>query len=169
MHIQLIEFLLALSGKNQSVVDKLTDQQGLLPLMGKLTKEFKALLLSEFKKQGIALNKEQFVILKILKEKANRPQNDLAIVTARDKTSLTRLLSNMEKKGLITRLPSEEDKRINLISPTTKGQQMLKRAIPVAQNLLTQAIQGIDHDRIESAKSLILDIYSNLNKDHECK
>ena len=50
------------------------------------------------------------------------PQHDLAFLTDRDKTSLTRLLSTMEKKNLVARITSSEDKRVNLFIASAHNQ-----------------------------------------------
>ena len=148
-------------------LDKLTDQQALIPLMNKLMKEFKALITSEFLSHGIQLSKEQAVVLKKLLEKDGRPQNDLALVTSRDKTSLTRLLTTMEKKKLIRRQKSTKDKRVNLVYITEKGHIEIEKATPVILHIINQAIDRIDEKRIEATKSLLNDIYENLNLSHE--
>lgn len=147
--------------------EKLSDKQALIPLMGKLMKELKGIMSQEFKAHGIALSKEQSIILKRLCDKNGQAQNDLALVTGRDKTSLTRLLSTMERKALIKRKQSAEDKRINLVFITAKGRRWFEKASPVVLNLLDRAIAGIEEEKIASTKKLLNDIYKNLNINHD--
>ena len=148
-------------------LDKLTDQQALMPMMSRLMKELKAIMTSEFKAHGINLSKEQAIVLKKLLEKDGRPQNDLALVTSRDKTSLTRLLTTMETKKLIVRKRSSRDKRVNLIFITKAGRREIQKATPVILNIINQAIDGIDQKQIEATKILITQIHENLNINHE--
>ena len=147
--------------------EKLTDQQALIPMMSKLMKELTAIISIGFKTHKINLSKEQAIVLKKLSEKDGRPQSDLALVTSRDKTSLTRLLSTMESKRLISRKQSKNDKRVNLVYITRMGRTELKKASPIVINIFNQAIEGIDIKRIEETKSLLTDIYENLNLSHE--
>ena len=148
-------------------LDKLTNQQALMPMMGKLMKELHAHITSELKAHNINLNKEQTIVLKYLLEEDGRPQNDLALVTSRDKTSLTRLLTTMETKKLIKRKQSSIDRRINLVYITKKGLAEIELATPVMINFINKAINGIDEHRIEETKLLIQDIYQNLQLPYE--
>ncbi len=142
--------------------DKLTDKQALIPLMGKLIKELSAIINNELKSQNINLSKEQAIVLKELSVQDGRPQNDLALITSRDKTSLTRLLMTMESKKLIVRRQATGDKRINLVYITKKGHYEFERTRPIILNIINQALLGVDEKRIEETKSLLKDIYGNL-------
>ena len=135
--------------------DKLTDRQALMPMMNKLTKEIRAVLTLDFQMHGITLSMEQAIVLKLLSDQNGRPQHDLALVTSRDKTSLTRLLSGMEKKGLIIRRQSKKDKRVNHVFITNSGLNEMEKAKPIMIQLINRAIEGIDENRIEAAKELI--------------
>lgn len=148
-------------------LEKLTDQQSLLPMMSKLMKEIKAIMTNALKEHNIDLSKEQVIVLKKLLDTDGRPQSDLALVTSRDKTSLTRLLSTMEKKKLIRRQQSKIDKRKNLVFITNKGREEFTKATPIVLNIIDQAITGIDEKQIEQTKSMLMDIYNNLNIKHE--
>ncbi|GAA5221365.1 MarR family winged helix-turn-helix transcriptional regulator [Membranihabitans marinus] len=148
-------------------MDKIVNQEGLIPMMAKLSKEFRALVMEKFQKNGIQLNKEQAIILKILTDVNECPQNDLALVTSRDKTTLTRLLTTMEKKSLIQRRQCKSDKRVNLVSITDTGLIAFKEAEPILTTILDDAVTGIEEHRINEAKLLIKDIYNNLNIPYE--
>ena len=148
-------------------INKLTDQHSLIQMMGKLMKEIKALINHELSIANIHLSKEQVIILKKLMELDGQPQQDLALVTSRDKTSLSRLLATMEAKQLITRRQSISDKRINNVFITKKGINEFNKAKPIAMKVLNQAINGIDAQRIDQTKLVLSEIYENLNLDNE--
>ncbi len=147
--------------------EKLTDRQSLIPMMHKLTKEIRALITHAFDVHQIDLSKEQAIVLRLLSEQDGRPQHDLALITSRDKTSLTRLLSGMERKKLIYREQSEKDKRVNHVFITRKGSTEIEKAKPILLKIINQAVDGIDEKRIEAAKILIQEIYENLNLEYE--
>ena len=148
-------------------LEKLTDQQALIPIMSKLMKELKAIINSEFLANNVNLTKEQVIVLKRLAENDGQPQNDLAIVTSRDKTSLARLISTMETKKLIKRKKLSTDKRVNLVYITSAGRVELKKATPIVLNIFNQAIQNLDEKKIDQTKNLLNDIYKNLNLNYE--
>ena len=80
------------------------------------------------KENGIELTKVQLILLKKLNEMDGQPQNNLAFLTNRDKASLARLITTMEKKNLVARIPSKSDHRINNIYITKHGLCILKKA-----------------------------------------
>ena len=95
----------------------------LLPWLGRAMKSFDFHLADELLNAGISLSKHQIILLRILSMEDGIPQNDLAFITDRDKTSLTRLISTMERKGLLKRKTCETDKRVNnvFITQIIKG------------------------------------------------
>ena len=76
------------------------DTISLIPWVGKTAKFMDYYIRDNMKSHGINISKEQFIVIKHLDEKDGRKQNDLAFITNRSKTSLTRLIHTMEKKGM---------------------------------------------------------------------
>ena len=81
--------------------------------------------------EGLELTKEQFLVLKFLHDKDGRIQNDLAFITNRSKTSLTRLIHTLEKKGLVIRIISKNDKRANNVFLTEQGKRIFETSMPI--------------------------------------
>lgn len=142
--------------------DKLTNHQALLPIMSKMLKELRAAMTREFAESGIKLTKEQAIVLRILKNKNGLAQHDLALVTSRDKTSLTRLLSTMQKKDLIYRQPDEKDKRVNRVFISDNGKAELKYAEPIMLELLNRATTSLTQKEIDQTKAVIRTIHQNI-------
>lgn len=67
-----------------------------------------------FKKKGINLTQEQSTIMGVLWNEDGLPQQALADATYRDKPSTTRIIDNLEKEGMVKRIPSPTDRRSNL-------------------------------------------------------
>jgi DNA-binding MarR family transcriptional regulator len=88
-----------------------------------------------FLAEGIELTRPQFVLLKVLYDEDGRSQNDLAFITERDKTSMARLVTSMEKKGLVVRKTDKHDLRKKMIYLTTDGRQLLNKAWPIMEEI----------------------------------
>src|SRR5438874_11493553 len=58
---------------------------------------------------------EQWSVLYHLWKEDGLSQQQLCDATFRDKPSITRLVDNLEKLNLVKRVPSDNDRRINLI------------------------------------------------------
>ena len=101
------------------------------PWLGKTAKIVGCHLHEEFERAGLDITKEQMLVLKKLDEHGDLSQNDLAELIFRDKSSLTRLLTTIERKGYIRRLRSLEDQRVNLVHLTNKGKLMWEKTKPV--------------------------------------
>jgi len=119
-------------------------------------------IMDRFAQNGIGLTKVQWLLLKRLKELNGEIQHNLAFLTNRDKASLTRLLTTMEKKNLVARIPSETDHRANKIFITANGEKILKQSEPVVQKMVEEMQEGITEKErlevIEILKKLIKNI-----------
>jgi DNA-binding MarR family transcriptional regulator len=113
------------------------------PWLGKTVKIIEYHIQEEFKKQKIDLTKEQMIVLKKLQDRNGLNQNELAYLTLRNKSSLTRLLTKMENKKYIIRKQSETDKRINNVFLTDLGSKTYKKTRPVIKDLIKIMEQNI--------------------------
>ena len=131
-------------------------------LSGRTHSAFNRALLNNFRKNNIALTKEQWTILGVLWQDDGCSQQTLADKTYRDKPSITRLIDNLEKEDLVERRPHAKDRRLNLIFLTSKGSQIKKRVIEIANQTLSDATKGIDPENLKIIKATFLQIYDNL-------
>lgn len=115
------------------------------------------------KSRGIDLSKEQFIVLKYLNESDGRKQNDLAFITNRSKTALTRLINTMEKKDLVSRSICEKDMRINHIYLTPSGKETWATAYPVFLEIIQELQQGISEEDILLVRDVMKQIQKNIN------
>lgn len=135
----------------------------LAPWLGKTTKMIENHVHDLFIEHNISLTKIQWVFLKKVQEKNGVPQQELAFLTGRDKTSLTRLVNTMEKKGLVARIPSKLDRRINNIYITKKGDVLFKETLPIMAQFVTSLQENISEEEIAQTINVIKKIQENLN------
>jgi DNA-binding MarR family transcriptional regulator len=106
------------------------------PWLGKTIDIINYHLLELFKENNLDITKEQMIVLKKLHDKDGISQNELALLIFRNKSSLTRLLSKMEKKNYILRKQSLEDKRINQVFLTEKGKDTYLKVKPIIKQMI---------------------------------
>ena len=140
--------------------------QSIIPWMGKTIKALDFYISEQFANEGITLTKAQFVLLRVLTRNDGIPQNDLAFITNRDKTSLTRLIHTMERKGFVTRKSSKEDKRINLVFLTKTGKKVIKDANPTLRKINEQVHSELTGEEIESTIETLKKIGENINAEY---
>ncbi len=145
-------------------MEKILIEKTLLPYLGKTAKYSGFYFIDTFHENGIDLSKEQWLVLKKLHDKDGLIQNDLAFITDRSKTSLTRLINTMEKKQLVNRVNSKEDKRINHIHISDLGKTVFKRSLPVLHKIITELQNGISDLEIKTTIKVLNHIQSNINK-----
>lgn len=116
------------------------------------------------KGRGIDLSKEQFIVLKYLHEKDGLKQNDLAFITNRSKTALTRLIHTMEKKHLVYRKISEKDLRINHVYLSPKGRAVWEKSYPHFLKIIKELQRGIPEEDLITVQKAMEQIQQNINK-----
>lgn len=111
---------------------------------------------------------EQGGALMRLLMKDGQSQIELSEFLGKDKTTIARLINSMEKSLLVVRVPSKEDKRINLIYLTNKGKDAQKAVVSSLQETLKEALQGVDKKEEEIAKKVLQKMHDNLCSKSNC-
>ncbi len=132
------------------------------PWLGKTSKMIGCLINEVLVENNIALTREQWVILIKLHIQGGLAQNELAFITERDKTSLTRLINTMERKGLVIRKISKTDKRVKLVYLTEFGKSEYKNALPVMQNIIQNLQKGLSEEEINNTIQTLQKLQENL-------
>ena len=132
------------------------------PWLGKTVKIVEYHLHEEFSHAGLDITKEQMIVLKKLYEQDSLNQNELAEQTFRDKSSLTRLLSTMERKGYIRRERCETDKRVNFVLLTEAGAEMWEKTKPVVQKVIGRMRAGLNPEEVQQLIAILKKIQGSL-------
>ena len=113
---------------------------------------------------GLDMSKEQVITLKMLHDNDGDGlnQNDLAFLTSRDKSSLARLLSKMEKKKYILRKQHLEDKRVNQVFLTDEGRSVYKQAKVVLKELICSMEKDISQTEKKQLVNILKKVQFNL-------
>lgn len=116
------------------------------PWLGQTGKIVDYFFQETFKSNSLDLTKEQMIVLKKLHDQDGLNQNELAFLTLRNKSSLTRLLTKMEAKNYIFRKQCKEDKRIKNVYLTEFGKEVFEKTKPVIQHIITTMEQNISSE-----------------------
>lgn len=124
-------------------------------LVSSFSHQFARLLTLSFQKQGIAVTAEQFAILVLLSQQDGLPQQEISVRLERDKTTITRVLINLKKQGLIRQQGNASDNRAKSVYLTAQGKRLYARAVQVAGNLYTHILSGINEKEIRQGVKLL--------------
>lgn len=119
-------------------------------------------LQKKFNNQGLNLTIEQWSVLYHLWKEDGKSQQELCHATFRDKPSITRLVDNLEKSGLVKRVPSKNDKRINKIHLTEQALLLHEQTMLLAEETLNEALEGVPAEHIDLCKKVLQKVYDNL-------
>ncbi len=140
----------------------------LIPWLGKTAKMLDYSQTKELQSHGFELTKEQFVVLRVLSECNGTAQSNLACITNRDKASMTRIVTTLEKKNLIARIPSKEDKRVNQLFLTKAGDKMLNDVLPYVTQNIDKLQKGISQEEIDVVIDVLKRIQNNIGESNGC-
>lgn len=96
-----------------------------------------------FKKNGINLTAEQFLVMDTLWNEGSLTQQNIAYIIQKDKNSVTQFIDNLEKKGLVVRSVDKDDRRVNNIVVTEKGMALRDTTKEVAINAMNDILSGV--------------------------
>ena len=137
------------------------------PWLGKTVKIIDFFAQEAFNDACLDLTKEQMIVLKKLSFKDGLNQNELAFLTLRNKSSLTRLLSKMETKEYITRKQDTSDKRIKRVFITQKGKDIFLKTRPLISEFIKRIEQNISAEEKQEMIKTLKKIQSNFGSEVE--
>lgn len=103
-------------------------------------------------------------ILADLNQQDGVRQQDLATSSLKNKATITRSVSFLEREGLALRSPDPTDRRTKRIYITSKGRQVCQMMHPLGQQVLGQAKEGIAAEELAICQRVLQKMYDNLNK-----
>ena len=131
-------------------------------ITGKASTAIARRLQKHFKQSALDITIEQWSVLYHLWKEDGLSQQQLCDATSRDKPGITRLVDNLEKLKLVKRVPSKNDRRINLIYLTKEAQSLQEKTMVLANQTLNEALSGVTNGQIEIAKDVLQTVYNNL-------
>lgn len=132
-------------------------------ITGKASTAIARRLQKNFKQAGIEITIEQWSVLYHLWKEDGQSQQQLCDATFRDKPSITRLVDNLEKLGLVKRTANKNDRRINIICITPEAEKLQVQTMEVANQTLNEALHGVTNGQVEIAKEVLQMVYENLS------
>ncbi|AVX02950.1 transcriptional regulator SlyA [Maritalea myrionectae] len=115
-----------------------------------------------FAEAGHKISAEEWAVLLMLWQEDGRSPSGLADITFRDRTTVTRLLDGMVKKGLIVRKSDAQDRRKSKVFLTNHGQDLEGKLKPIAQELIAKSLRGMSAEEVEQLTFLLRKATKNL-------
>lgn len=130
--------------------------------MAKLNLMFKGFIRQKFKENNVDLTSEMMQVLLQLWKKDGINQQEIANATVKDKASLTYLIDNLVRRGLVARTEDENDRRNKLIFLTEEGHKLKKTVEPWIEEMYTLAGKNLTAEIVGKGITLLETISQNL-------
>lgn len=114
-------------------------------------------------KTGHKITMEQLVVLEILKTNGDMNMTELSKTVWKQNANITRIVDKLEKQELVRRNAVKGDRRANLVSITTKGEQLFKGVIPVVMEVYKDATSTITKEEEAITLNVLQKIISHLS------
>jgi DNA-binding MarR family transcriptional regulator len=121
-------------------------------------------LQKELAEKKVDITIEQWTLLYYLWEQDGMTQNELALKANKEKSTITRHLDAMQKKGLIQRVSHPTDKRNKILTLTEKANAIKETSFKSAGKVTTHAEHGISPTDLKIFKNVLSQMISNLDQ-----
>ncbi len=115
-----------------------------------------------FKKNGVNLTAEQYLVMDTLWNEGTLTQQAIAFIIQKDKNSVTQFIDNLEKKGLVTRSVSKDDRRVNNIVVTKEGMALKDSTKQLAIETMEKALEGIPEQDVLTFVDVLKKVCANI-------
>ena len=116
-----------------------------------------------FKKNGINLTAEQYLVMDTLWNEGTLTQQAIAFIIQKDKNSVTQFIDNLEKKGLVTRSVAKEDRRVNNIVVTAEGMALKDTTKQLAIDTMNEALKDIPEADLQTFVGVLKKVCGNIS------
>jgi len=103
----------------------------------------------KIKEHGINITFEMLEVMGCLWKKDGINQQEIADLTLRDKSSMTYLLDNLVKRGMVKRVEDEDDRRNKLIYLTSEGTALKEQLYPWVAEVYEMATKEVDIEDLQ--------------------
>lgn len=110
--------------------------------------------------------KQFFILGFVLKQSKKREitQKDIENFGNVRKSSVSSIISNLEKSGFIVRKPSEKDSRVNIILPTEKAYEIERKINAKKKKVENEIFSCFSEDEIEKCGQLLSELQKKLQE-----
>jgi DNA-binding MarR family transcriptional regulator len=115
-----------------------------------------------FRLHEYTITYEQWQVLSRLYEEDGLTQNQLAMTIERDQGSISRLIDNMIKRGLVGRISDDTDRRIKRVFLTEESHRIQEELEEIAVKTISQATRNMSEKELKTCLNILDQIRENL-------
>lgn len=101
------------------------------------------------------LNRTEFGVLELLYHKGPQPLQQIGGKVLMSSGNITYVVDKLEKKGLVSRRASKEDRRLIYAEVTDTGCRFIETVFPAHTTVIEQAASGLSEEEKQAASVLL--------------
>jgi DNA-binding MarR family transcriptional regulator len=110
----------------------------------------------------LPITPEQFGLLTHLWKEDGVSQQELAVLTSRDRANVTRIIDILEREEMVERRDDVNDRRVFKIYLTKKGKSLEEGTATIAKQAIKDATQGLTKEEIDICMKVLNKTKENL-------
>ncbi|MAL01601.1 MarR family transcriptional regulator [Pusillimonas sp. DMV24BSW_D] len=103
-------------------------------------------------------------VMAVLRQEGAQNLGDLSEMVTVEVSTLSRLISSMQRKGLVLRVRPEHNGRTVSITLTEKGEKLVDQLMPLAAHFETVGTKTFTAEEIKWLKQALIQIHQNLEE-----
>lgn len=127
-------------------------------------KMVRAIANQKFVKANYEITPEQFTVLTAILDHDGLYQRQIGAITLKDRPNITRIISILENKGLVTRTPDINKRKIFKINITKKGKAEYEHVAPTVIEHWQDTISGVSDKELTQCLKVLNKIKDNLEE-----
>lgn len=104
---------------------------------------------------GFGLKERSFSVLALAACGLEPTQREMAEFLSLDPSQIVALIDELEKRGLVLRVPGKQDRRAKIVSATAEGAAVFRQAEAAAREAETAALAGLSATEVAALKTLL--------------
>ncbi|WP_165040559.1 MarR family winged helix-turn-helix transcriptional regulator [Dysgonomonas sp. ZJ709] len=116
----------------------------------KTQSSYRQIIQRRMRENSINLTFEMLHIMRFLAKNEKINQQELANTTFKDKSSLSYLIKNMEKRGFVIREEDDRDKRSKLVMLTNDGKRLYEQVRIIVEDVYSSIEREVNLDHMKS-------------------
>ncbi|HXH72832.1 MAG TPA: MarR family transcriptional regulator [Mariprofundaceae bacterium] len=137
-------------------------EDGLGYLVHQLMYGLRRNFIRESERAGMRVTPEEMVVVVLLYQRGGLTQTELAGTLAKDKAVITRMLAQLQKRGLVRREADAGDRRVVRSYLTDEGKKSFEELQPLLDSFIRRAIEGLSQAEFDFTRLNLRRIIDNL-------
>lgn len=124
----------------------------------------RAIANQKFVRANFPITPEQFTVLTAILDHDGLYQRQIGALTLKDRPNITRIINILEEKGLVTRTPDTNKRKIFKINITDKGKEAYNEVLPTVAEHWQSTVEDVSDEELENCLTVLNKIKANLEK-----